>query len=431
MKRLPILFLFLIFIGCAGLQIQGPQVEAPPGAQVGDVFRIEEITSQSAANKIRAFTEIEGGASGALDAIDCQVLAENDLAFAYHINSKTNYFYWFDDGATDAEDSPWIIRPDNYATCSDGVWKAMTGFGFGPTSQPKIVFRDLEATDFDDNVYINTNCSATGTGAEDCYLEIWTQRNGAAARYMAIPSDGDTAAGFITLCEDPDNGDNCITIDVADSIDANYAIIVPSANDTLVGKATTDTFTNKTLDASATGNTVKLYGYIHLTHPHMADGTGATIDTTESNAYYGQALFADDANYAANYVEYRLMVPSDIDTSVDLVLEDMAIRLADADTAAHCYQIEHDSVADSASYDTASFGQRIDVEMAADASGASGDVEIMSDITLTDWKSNVTAGQLWVIRVSRDGDGSECSGGDASTVDSYSGPIVIRYGITQ
>jgi hypothetical protein len=62
----------------------------------------------------------------------------------------------------------------------------------------------------------------------------------------------------------------------------------------------------------------------------------------------------------------------------------------------------------------------------ADAAGAEGDVETATG-TLTGWKAAMTAGQLFVIRVARDGDHET----DASTVDSYSGPLVIKYKITQ
>jgi hypothetical protein len=39
----------------------------------------------------------------------------------------------------------------------------------------------------------------------------------------------------------------------------------------------------------------------------------------------------------------------------------------------------------------------------------------------------MTAGQVFIIRVARDGDHAN----DGSTVDSYSGPLVIKYKITQ
>ena len=164
MKRLAILFLILIFGGCAGLQpknidqvdwppvtpVERPEIEPQGEAKVGEVFRIEDITSQSAANKIRAFTEIEGGGAGALDAIDCQVLAENDLALAFDVNSTAVLFYWFDDGATDAEASPGVIRPDNYATCGDGVWKQLGLRGIATINMSSIDNYQVDGTSLND-----------------------------------------------------------------------------------------------------------------------------------------------------------------------------------------------------------------------------------------------------------------------------------------
>lgn len=172
-------------------------------------------------------------------------------------------------------------------------------------------------------------------------------------------------------------------------------------------------------------HTIKMRSYIVLTFPHTADGVGAIISTNDNSLkYFGQAAFSGSAATNANFIEYRLTVPEDIDTSADLKVERWKIRLGAADTSAQSYNIGMASVADSASYDSPTIGQWVAINIAADASGASGDVETVSNVTLTDWKSNVTAGRFWVIRVNRDGT-------DSSTQTSYSGPLVISYGSTQ
>jgi len=183
-----------------------------------------------------------------------------------------------------------------------------------------------------------------------------------------------------------------------------------------------------TIQSTADGGTsaVKLKNYLVLAFPHNCDGTGAIIATNDNTqAYFGQAAFSGSSATNANWVEYRITVPEDIDTSVDLKVERWKVRLGAADTAAQTYNIGMASIADSASYDSPTLGQWTALSLSADASGASGDVETVSNVTLTGWRTNVTAGRLWVIRVNRDG------AGDASTQASYSGPLVISYGSTQ
>jgi hypothetical protein len=156
-------------------------------------------------------------------------------------------------------------------------------------------------------------------------------------------------------------------------------------------------------------------------------GAGVTgPDTTATNETYGQFTFANATDVATNYVEYRVKVPSDIDTAVDLVAW-FDFVLGGADTADHDYLISMHSVAASGDY-TGTPANGINLSYTADGSGASGDVETAGGNTLTDWKSNVTASSTWVIRVARDGDDVT---NDDSAVDSYSSCLTIRYGFTQ
>ena len=201
-------------------------------------------------------------------------------------------------------------------------------------------------------------------------------------------------------------------------------LLLPDATDTLVGKATTDTMTNKTFDVDGTGNIIKQWKYLVLTHPHLC-AAGAPIQTTSTSNTYGQCKFGNATDKATNYAEYYLAVPGDIDTSVDLTAT-FKIKLGGADTGDHEYEISFDSVADSAAY-AGSLGDAVSLAYTADASGADGDVETAGETTLTGWRSAMTAGQLMVIRMARDGD----HGNDTSSVDSYSGPLVIKYKSTQ
>ena len=64
-----------------------------------------------------------------------------------------------------------------------------------------------------------------------------------------VISGSSSSAGTILFKEDTDNGTNAITLKGAAST-ADVTLTLPSATDTLVGKNTTDTLTNKTINAS-------------------------------------------------------------------------------------------------------------------------------------------------------------------------------------
>ena len=60
--------------------------------------------------------------------------------------------------------------------------------------------------------------------------------------------NGTTSAGFLEFFEDSDNGANKVTL-IGPASTADVTVTLPASADTLVGKATTDTLTNKTLTA--------------------------------------------------------------------------------------------------------------------------------------------------------------------------------------
>ena len=60
--------------------------------------------------------------------------------------------------------------------------------------------------------------------------------------------NGTTSAGFLEFFEDSDNGTNKVTL-IGPASTADVTVVLPAAADTLVGKATTDTLTNKSIDS--------------------------------------------------------------------------------------------------------------------------------------------------------------------------------------
>ena len=234
----------------------------------------------------------------------------------------------------------------------------------------------------------------------------------------------------VRLFEDSDNGTNYASLIAPASMAGNDVLTLPDATDTLVGKATTDTLTNKTLDAAGTGNVVKFKNYIYLTHPHMAQGTNTTLGTTATSLDYDHATFSNSVDQATNWVEYYIQVPEDLDTAVALRAR-LKFRLVGADTAAHRHVLSTVAVADSAVPTAGTLANAINLDKAGDGAGSTGDVITTAWTTLTSWASALgtpTDGQTWVIRLARDGDDGT---NDASTVNSTELGLVIEYGVTQ
>lgn len=272
----------------------------------------------------------------------------------------------------------------------------------------------------------------TGLSTATANRLILGNGTGAMKNVAGITSDGTSAivlgvdattAGSIKLFGGTSGN---VTLAPTAAAGSGVTMTIPAATDTFVGKATTDTLTNKTFDAAGTGNVLKQKGYIYLTHPHLADGTNATIGTTATSIAYGHATFSNSVDEASNYVEYYIQVPEDIDTSVALRGR-LKILLGNTDTGTHRYVLSTVSVADSAVPTSSTLANAINIDFAGDGSGASGDVETSAWTTLTSWAGALTAGQTWRIRLARDGNATQ----DGSTVNSTELGLVIEYGITQ
>lgn len=266
---------------------------------------------------------------------------------------------------------------------------------------------------------LTANAVVLGAGTDDTKVVAGIITDGASAITLGV---NESLGGSVKLFGSTSGN---VTVAPTAAAGAGVTLTLPAATDTLVGKATTDTLTNKTFDASATGNALKQYGYLVLSHPAVF-GSGVTQQTTVTSPLYGQALFSNSADKATNYIEYVALVPPDIDTAVALTGR-FTFILGGADTGDHEYEISMIDVAASAVYDGAP-ADAISLTYTADGSGADKDVEYAgAPDSLTGWAAALAAGQYIRIRVARDGDHAN----DGSTVNSYSGPLVIRYGSTQ
>jgi len=165
--------------------------------------------------------------------------------------------------------------------------------------------------------------------------------------------------------------------------------------------------------------------YLKFNYPRRIDGAGVTIPNTNDFTLptFMIPRFSGTAATNANYVRFGVRVPKDFDVNV-VPTANLTVRLTAADTAAQIYNVGFASVANSA-VSAATAGTWIKLDVAADASGSSDDVESVSSVALTGWNSGSTAGQWWVIELNRDG------ATDASTVASELLELEIQYGAVQ
>jgi hypothetical protein len=273
---------------------------------------------------------------------------------------------------------------------------------------------------------INANKIADGSVTSTEFQYIGTLTNNAQTQINGKAATGTVGSSGLTMNTARLLGRTAASSGAVEEITVGSGLSLSAGQITATGSAQINGQFTGTVDAA--NATIKMKGYIVLAAPMSCDQTGAVMQTNDiTKAYFGQVLFSDSADETANYCEYRVTVPEDIDTSVEIKCARLKVRLGGADTGTQRYVLSMASVADSSPY-TGTVGNAINLDFAGDGSAADGDVETVgAGTTLTSWNSKVTAGDLWVIRLARDGDALQ----DASTMNSYSGPLVIEYGITQ
>ena len=133
----------------------------------------------------------------------------------------------------------------------------------------------------------NSNVTVADSGTGNVTIEVdGTDRittvaattTTATGHSLVIGAGSTSAAGQIKFLEGTDNGTNGATL-IGPASTADVTVTLPAATDTLVGKATTDTFTNKTFDANGTGNSIS-----NIDFADFASGVVADEDTMSSNS---------------------------------------------------------------------------------------------------------------------------------------------------
>lgn len=201
--------------------------------------------------------------------------------------------------------------------------------------------------------------------------------------------------------------------------------------DPITTAANTLTWTNKTYGVTDTGNTFKGLSYLYFLKPVRCDGVGATMSTASiMDQYYGQCQFSGTADQASNWAEYDMVSPPDIDSNGAMRLEtNFGVRIGTAtDTNTHRYVISYTTYTTNSVLDGFNSLNPITVDFAGAASGGSGTFTLKgSATTLTSWHTRWLNTTIVRVRLARDGDDAA----DASAVNSYSQPFVIRYLTTQ
>jgi len=161
----------------------------------------------------------------------------------------------------------------------------------------------------------NSNVTVVDSGTGNVTIEVdGTDRlttvaattTTATGHSLVIGAGSASAGGSIKFLEGTDNGTNGVTL-LGPASTADVTVTLPAATDTLVGKATTDTFTNKTFDVEGTGNSIS--------NIDVADLKSGVVDTDLSSVSGSDDTLAS-AKAIKAYVDAQITA-EDLDITAD------------------------------------------------------------------------------------------------------------------